>query len=68
MPTLPGNQTMTEEEVENLRRGLALLAQPTVEEQYRTSLARLVSEKLPTPRMVQQFLVVWKFMWRQKWR
>jgi hypothetical protein len=68
MPTPPGNQTMTEEEVENLRRGLALLAQPNVEEQYRTNLARLVSEKLPTPRMVQQFLVVWKYLWKQKWR
>jgi hypothetical protein len=68
MPTLPGNQTMTKEEVEDLRRGLALLAQPNVEEEYRTHLARLVSEKLPTPRMVQQFLVVWKFMWKQKSR
>jgi hypothetical protein len=59
---------MTEEEVENLRRELALLAQPNVEEQYRTNLARLVSEKLPTPRMVQQFLVVWKYLWKQKRR
>jgi hypothetical protein len=40
MPTPPGNQTMSQEEVENLKRGLAQLAQPNASHPRHTSALR----------------------------
>src|SRR5271163_4400842 len=63
-PTPPANLTMSEEEVAKLRHGLAHLAPSHVEAAYRKSLAQLVSTDLPTPRMVQEFVTIWKLLWR----
>jgi RES domain-containing protein len=67
-PTPPANLTMSEEEVAKLRHGLAHLAPSHVEAAYRKSLAGLVATDLPTPRMVQEFVTVWKMLWRYKWK
>jgi hypothetical protein len=67
VPT-PPHMTMSEEEVQKLRSGLALLAPAHVEEAYRKSLGELVSTDLPTPRMVQEFVTIWKLLWKYKWK
>jgi hypothetical protein len=67
VPTPPANLTMTEEEVAKLRKGLALLAPSHIEDAYRKSLGKLVSENLPTPRMIQEFVTIWKLQWKYKW-
>jgi hypothetical protein len=64
----PANLTMTEKEVEELRSGLALLAPAHVEKAYKKSLGALVSTDLPSPRLVQEFVTIWKLLWRYKWR
>ena len=66
--TTPANMPMTKEEVDKLRHGLAHLAQSSVEAEYRKSLGQLVSSDLPTPRMIQEFVTIWKLLWRYKWK
>lgn len=66
--TTPTNATMTKEEVDKLRHGLAHLAHSSVQEEYRKSLGQLVSSDLPTPRMIQEFVTIWKLLWRSKWK
>lgn len=68
MPTPPANLTMTDAEVADLRKGLALLAPSHVQDAYRKSLAQLVSTDLPTPRMIQEFVTTWKLLWKYKWK
>ena len=65
--TPPAN-VMTQEEVDKLRRGLAHLAHSSVEAEYRKSLGQLVSSDLPTPRMIQEFVTIWKLLWKYKWK
>jgi hypothetical protein len=62
----PPANAMTKEEVDKLRHGLALLAPSSMEAEYRTSLGQLVSTDLPTPRMIQEFVTIWKLLWRYK--
>ncbi len=66
--TTPANATTTKEQVDKLRDGLAHLAHSSVEAEYRKSLGQLVSTDLPTPRMIQEFVTIWKLLWRNKWR
>ena len=66
--TTPANVTMTKEEVNKFPHGLAHLAQSHVEAAYRKSLGQLVSTDLPTPRMIQEFVTIWKLLWRNKWK
>jgi hypothetical protein len=68
MPTPPANATMTQEEVDKLRHGLALLAHSHVVDAYRKILGQLVSTDLPTPRMIQEFITTWKLLWKDKWK
>jgi len=65
--TTPAN-VMTKEEVDKLRHGFAHLAQSSVEAEYRKSLGQLVSTDLPTPRMIQEFVTIWKLLRRYKWK
>ena len=69
MPTPPANLTMTDAEVAELRQGkLAMLAQSHVSDAYKKILGQMVSMDLPTPRMVQEFVTIWKLFWKYKWK
>jgi hypothetical protein len=68
MSPAPPNLTMTDAEVADLRKGLALLAPSHDQDAYRKSLAQLVSAELPTPRMIQEFVTTWKLLWKYKWK
>jgi len=67
MPTPPANLTMTDAEVAELRQKLAMLAQSHVNDAYKKILGQMVSMDLPTPRMVQEFVTIWKLLWKYKW-
>jgi hypothetical protein len=68
MPKPPAELTMTPDEIAELRRGMALLAPSHVKDAYRKSLGQLASTDLPTPRMIQEFVMVWKLLWKYKWK
>ena len=67
-PEFPKQDVLTKEELTRFRHGLSLLAPSHVEGQYRTPLekCRLRPGMLPTPRLMQQLVAVWKTLW--KWR
>jgi hypothetical protein len=65
---IPPPNAMTKEQVDKFRQGLARLAQSHVQAAYRRSLGQLVSTDLPTPRMVQEFVTIWKLLWQYKWK
>ena len=68
MPNPPPHLTMTDAEVAELRKSLALLAPSHVQDHYKQILGQMVSMDLPTPKMVQEFVTIWKFLWKYKWK
>ena len=64
----PPNMTITDQEVAELRKSLALLAPSHVQDSYKKILGQMVSIDLPTARMVQEFVTIWKLLWKYKWR
>jgi hypothetical protein len=60
------NDAMTREQLEQFRRNLSLLSPETVKERYRRAADRCRFLDLPTPRVIQELVVLWKVLW--KWR
>jgi hypothetical protein len=59
---------MTREELKQLKRSLSMLSPYTVRDNYQKMLERcqLREEALPTPRMMQELVTLWKVLWT--WR
>jgi hypothetical protein len=66
-PEFPAN-VMTREQLRELKRSLSMLSPHTVRDNYRKMLeqCRLLQGTLPTPRMMQELVTLWKVLWR--WR
>jgi hypothetical protein len=60
------NDSMTAEELQQLRRNLLLLSPYLVQEKYKTLVDRCRFLELPTPRIMQELVTTWKVLWR--WR
>ena len=60
------DQPMSRSEIESFQRQLSLLSEPAVREQYTQAHAKCCLGRggLPTPAEIQQFLGVWKVLWR----
>jgi hypothetical protein len=59
---------LTEEELEQLRRTLAMLSDDGVRREYQRfwEECRMKGERLPPARAVQQLVQAWKQLWRWK--
>ena len=59
---------MTAEELKQLKRSLSMLSPYTVRDDYQKLLekCRLREGALPTPRMMQELVTLWKVLWT--WR
>ena len=68
MPNPPPQLTITDEEVAALRKSLAMLAPSHVQDNYKKILRQIVTMDLPTPKMVQEFVTIWKLLWKYKWK
>ena len=60
------NDSMTAEELQQLRRNLSMLSLYLVREKYKTLVDRCRFLELPTPRIMQELVTTWKLLWR--WR
>jgi hypothetical protein len=60
------SDAMTEEELRQLRRNLSMLSPTVVQERYKTLADRCRFLELATPRLMQEFVTIWKVLWR--WR
>jgi len=67
-PELPAN-VMTREQLRELKRSLSMLGPHTVLDNYRKMLerCRVLQGTLPTPRMMQELVTLWKVLrgWRK---
>jgi hypothetical protein len=63
-----GQNVLTREELDELQRKLQLLSPYTVEAHYREQWQKCEIRPgvLPTPRMMQQLVALWRTLW--KWR
>jgi hypothetical protein len=66
-PEFPAS-VMTAEELKQLKRSLAMLSPYMVRDNYQKLLekCRLREGALPTPRMMQELVTLWKVLW--SWR
>jgi len=66
-PEFPA-MVMTAEELKQLKRSLSMLSPHTVQDNYQKLLekCRLREEALPTPRMMQELVTLWRVLWT--WR
>ena len=66
-PEFPAN-VMTREQLRELKRSLSMLSPHAVRDNYQKKLerCRLLHGTLPTPRMMQELVTLWKVLW--KWR
>jgi hypothetical protein len=64
-PDFPAS-VMTREELNRLKRPVSMLSPHTVRHNYRKLLERCRSlqDTLPTPRMMQELVTLWKVLWR----
>jgi len=65
-PTSIPNDALTREQLRQLERNLSLLSPYLVKEKYRQAADRCRFLDLPTPRVVQELVTIWKVLWR--WR
>jgi hypothetical protein len=71
MARRPGREkadTLSEEDLKELRHNLAHLSTPAVRDFYERAYrdCRLVYDRLPSPRQMQTLVQIWKQLW--KWR
>jgi hypothetical protein len=57
------NDAMTREQLSELRRNLSLLSPEMVKERYRQAADRCRFLELPTPRVIQELVTIWKVLW-----
>jgi len=64
----PKEPSLTEDEIRSLKRNLSMLSDYSVREMYREAhrAAAMESDRLPSPKVIQQLVVAWKQLW--KWR
>ena len=62
------DQSLTREEVNELRRNLSLLSPSGVMNFYRTAHQECAPERKPTARAVQQLVTAWKILRNWNWR
>jgi len=60
------NDALTRQQLQQLERNLSLLSPHTVKERYRLLADRCRLLDLPSPRVMQELVTVWKVLWR--WR
>jgi hypothetical protein len=65
-PTYARNDAMTEAELEEYRRSLQLLSPHIVKGMYTRLVDKCRFLELPTPRMMQELVTLWKVLWQ--WR
>jgi hypothetical protein len=62
------DESLTREQVEELRRNLSLLSAPGVLKFYRTAHQECAPERKPTARAIQQLVTRWKILRSWNWR
>jgi hypothetical protein len=65
---MPSDEQMTPEQVKDFQRKIAMLSPYTLESHYREHLGRckLRPGFMPSPRMIQEFVSIWKQLWKWK--
>jgi len=67
MAPKPEDDTLTEAELKELQRNLALLSGPHVADFYRQAHSACSLERRPSPKAMQQFVTAWKTLRRSGW-
>jgi len=62
------DESLTREEVDELRRNLSLLSTPSVLSFYRDAHKECAPERKPTDRAIQQLVTAWKILRNWNWR
>jgi hypothetical protein len=62
------DESLTREEVDELRRNLSLLSTPSVLNFYRDAHKECAPERKPTARAIQQLVTAWKILRNWHWR
>ena len=62
------DESLTREEVDELRRNLSLLSTPSVLNFYRDAHKECAAERKPTARAIQQLVTAWKILRTWHWR
>jgi hypothetical protein len=65
-PEFQPNDAMTPEQLKEMRRGLLLLSPHIVKERYKVVVDKCRFVDLPSPKVVQELVTLWKVLW--KWR
>lgn len=67
-PEFPAN-VMTREQLKQFRRTLSMLSPHMVRGNYEETLqkCRLKGEMLPSPRVMQELVTLWKVLWSWHW-
>ena len=62
------DESLTREELTELRRNLSLLSTPGVLDFYRDAHKECALERKPSARAIQQLVTAWKILRNWKWR
>jgi hypothetical protein len=62
------DESLTRQEVDELRRNLSLLSTPSVLNFYRDAHKECAAERKPTARAIQQLVTAWKILRNWRWR
>ena len=62
------DESLTQEQVDELRRNLSLLSPTSVEYFYRSAHKECALERKPTARAIQQLVTVWKILRNWNWQ
>ena len=62
------DESLTRDEVDELRRNLSLLSTPSVLNFYRDAHKECAPERKPTARAIQQLVTAWKILRSWNWR
>ncbi len=62
------DETLTREELKELKRNLSLLSTPGVVNFYRDAYTQCAPERKPGARAIQQLVIAWKILRHWNWR
>ena len=62
------DESLTRQQLEELRRNLSLLSPSSVMDFYRAAHRECAAERKPTPRAIQQLVTAWKILRNWNWR
>jgi hypothetical protein len=67
-PQLREENILTREELKEMRRGLSQLSLEAARHAYQTAYARcrMVNDRIPSARSVQELVQVWKHLWKSR--